>query len=94
MYLVLFLDQQNYEFITSLHTTRVAAEAAGAEMLRQYEVVNRFEGGRLESDEPLPPSSEWEGLFDAHGEGVHLYEIEPDGGLAEEITLERGAKAA
>jgi hypothetical protein len=46
MYLVLFFDQANYQFITSLHSTRAAAEAAYEAFLRHYVI---------EDGETLPP---------------------------------------
>jgi hypothetical protein len=78
MYLVLFLDQNNYEFITSLHSTRAGALAAYEAKLRHYV---------LEGSEDLPPKTTWHVLSDDNGEGVHLYRIECDGGLGEEIFL-------
>ena len=48
MYLVLFLDQDNYEFIASLHSTRPAAEAAFEALLRRFIVAD---------DEALPPKA-------------------------------------
>jgi hypothetical protein len=38
MYLVLFLDQHNYEFITTLHSTREAAEAAYEALMKRFNV--------------------------------------------------------
>jgi hypothetical protein len=37
MYLVLFLDQSNYEFNPSLHASRAEAEAAYKDLLRHFE---------------------------------------------------------
>jgi hypothetical protein len=79
MYLTLFLDQRNYEFISSLHTTREAAETAFGDLLQRFIIAK---------GEPLPPRATWGDLFDEDtGEAPHLYEIELDGGPAEEISL-------
>ena len=46
MYLVLFLDQDAYQFVMSLHSTRAAAEAAFEALLRRFVI---------EDGEALPP---------------------------------------
>jgi hypothetical protein len=78
MYLVLFFDQNNYRFITSLHSTLPAAEAAFEDLLRHFVVVN---------GEPLPPKARWRELCDDCGENPHIYKIECDAEPAEEISL-------
>jgi hypothetical protein len=78
MYLVLFLDQDNYEFIASLHSTRPAAEAAFEALLRRFIVAD---------DEALPPKASWDELSDRNGESPHLYRIECDREPAEQISL-------
>ena len=78
MYLVHFFDQDNYEFVMSLHSTRAAAEAAYEALLRHYVI---------EDGEDLPPKATWHALSDNNGEGVHLYKIECDGEPAEKISL-------
>ena len=78
MYLVLFFDQHNYEFITSLHSTLSAAEAAFEALLRRLVV---------DAGENLPPKESWDDLFDGCGESLHLYRIECDGEPAEKISL-------
>ena len=51
MYLVLFLDQQeNYEFITSLHPSLPSAEAAYAALVRRFGV--KFGEGDHCGEEP------------------------------------------
>jgi hypothetical protein len=90
MYLVLFLDQRNYEFVTSLHATRAEAEAAYEAMLRRFSVVKHPQDGPydIKNGKLLPPRGKWDGLFDHYGEGVHLYRIKCDGGSAEEIKID------
>jgi hypothetical protein len=78
MYLVLFFDQANYQFITSLHSTRAAAETAYEAFLRRYVI---------EDGETLPPKASWGELFDRYGETPHLYTIMCDGKPAAEISL-------
>ena len=70
MYLVHFLNQDNYEFVVSLHSTRAAAEAAYEALLRRYVI---------EDGEDLPPKATWHVLSDNNGEGVHLYESNATG---------------
>jgi hypothetical protein len=79
MYLVVFLDQNNTEhyFTTSLHTTFAGAVAEYERLLRRY---------ILEPFEAIPPKGEWSSLCDENGEGVHIYQIEPDGEPGEEIV--------
>jgi hypothetical protein len=86
MYLALFLNQDSYEFIVSLHSTRAAAEAAYEASLRRYVIAK--------DGEDLPPKATWHVLSDNNGEGVHLYRIECDGGLGEEIFLGSSEVAA
>jgi hypothetical protein len=78
MYLTLFFDQNEYEFITSLHTTREAAETAFGDLMQRFVIPD---------GEPLPPKTTWEDLFDDNGEVPHLYEIDPDGGPSKQIGL-------
>jgi hypothetical protein len=84
MFVALYLDQDNYEFNISLHATRDAAEAALAGLLTTFDIRNTTSG---ELGPGLPPRERWGELFDASGEGLHLYRIECDGKLAEEIPL-------
>ena len=73
MYLVLFLDQhQNYEFITSLHSSLPSAEAAYEALLLRFGVK---------------PDEEGCGPCDSCGEAPHIYRIECDGKPAEEIFI-------
>lgn len=85
MFLVHFLDQNSYEFVMSLHSTRAAAKAAYEALLRRFVV---------EEGQPLPPKGEWDALFDDNGEGVHLYRVTCDGEPAEWIKIEEDAVAA
>jgi hypothetical protein len=78
MYLVHFFDQDNCEFIMSLHSARAAAEAAYEALLRHFVI---------EDGETLPPKARWDELCDRNGESPHLYKIECDGEPAEEISL-------
>jgi hypothetical protein len=78
MYSVLYLEQTNYRFIVSLHSTLAAAEAAFEALLRRFVIAN---------GETLPPKADWSELFDEYGESPHLYKIECDGKPAEEISL-------
>jgi len=78
MYLVLFLDQHNYEFNVSLHSSLAAAEAAFEALMRRFVIA---------PGETLPPKATWVGLCDRCGENPHLYRIECDGELGEEIHL-------
>ena len=66
MYLVLFLDQDAYQFVMSLHSTLAAAEKAFEALLRRFVI---------EDNEPLPAKSRWAGLCDSCGESVHLFGI-------------------
>jgi len=76
-FLTLYLDQHEYKFISTLHTSRTAAEAAFANLLREFVVPD---------DEPLPPREVWGSLFDeTTGEAPHLYAISADGGPSREI---------
>jgi hypothetical protein len=68
MYVVLFLDQTNYEFIVSLHSSLPRAEAAYEALLRRFVV---------KPGETLPPKASWSGLFDDSGESSHVYRIDP-----------------
>ena len=83
MYVVLFLDQNNYEFIVSLHSSLPRAEAAYEALLRRFVV---------KPCETLPPKASWGGLFDGCGESPHVYRIECDGKPGEEISLSDLAK--
>ena len=78
MYVVLFLDQTNYEFIVSLHSSLPRAEAAYEALLRRFVV---------KPGETLPPKASWSGLFDDCGESPHVYRIEYDGKPGEEIRV-------
>lgn len=78
MYLTLFLDQHNYEFNVSLHSSLAAAEAAFEALMRKFVIA---------PGETLPPRTAWGGLCDDCGENPHLYRIECDGELGEEIFL-------
>jgi hypothetical protein len=78
MYLVLFLDQRNYKFNISLHSTFEAAEAAYEALLQRF---------ILKPGAALPPKATWAELCDRDGENPHLYRIECDGELGEEIHL-------
>ena len=71
MYLVLFLNQRNYEFITSLHSSLPSAEAAYKALLLRFG-IKELEGGAL---------------CDHWGEEPHIYRIECDGKPAEEIRI-------
>jgi hypothetical protein len=84
MYLVLFLDQNSYEFCMSLHTTRAAAEVAVDGLLRHFDVKESM------SDNPNPTRDD---LFDRNGEGVHMYRIECDGDPAEQNSIDERAAA-
>lgn len=79
MYLVHFFDQNNYEFIMSLHSTRAAAEAAFEALLRRFVIKD---------GETLPEN--WREpceLCDECGESPHMYLIECDGKSAELISI-------
>jgi hypothetical protein len=79
MFLVICLDANRYEFVTSLHSSREAAEAAFVSLLRKFVIA---------PGETLSPTkSSWGGLCDDCGESPHLYRIECDGELGEEIFL-------
>jgi hypothetical protein len=78
MFLVIFLDANRYEFNVSLHATLAAAEAAYEALLQEFV---------LEDGEDLPPKEEWHAACDDCGEGVHIFQVELDGGPAEEIFL-------
>jgi hypothetical protein len=78
MYLVLFLDQSNYEFNVSLHSSLTAAEAAFEALMRRFVI---------KPGETLPPKATWVGLCDNYGENPHLYRIQCDGEPGEEIRL-------
>jgi hypothetical protein len=79
MFLVHFFDQNEYEFIMSMHSDFAAAERAYEALLREYVV---------EPGTTLPPKADWCCLANKHtGEGVKLYRIECDGETAEEIGL-------
>jgi hypothetical protein len=78
MFLVIFLDQDNYEFNVSLHPSLGAAEAAFEALMREFVIA---------PSETLPPKATWGGLCDDCGETPHLYKIECDGKPAEEIRL-------
>jgi hypothetical protein len=72
MYLVHYFDQHEYEFVMTLHSTRAAAEAAYAALLRRYVI---------KKGDPLPPKEKWDDLYDeGTGEAVHLYEVNCDDG--------------
>ena len=71
MYLVLFLNQRNYEFITSLHSSLPSAEAAYKALLLRFG-IKQLEGG---------------GLCDHWGQEPHIYRIECDGKPGEEISV-------
>jgi hypothetical protein len=70
MYLVLFLDQCNYEFNPSLHASRAEAEAAYKALLQRFDCKPCCGG-----------------LADDYGEGPHIYHLQADGKLGEEINL-------
>ena len=78
MYLTIFLDANRYEFVTSLHLNLAAAEAAYEDLLREFV---------LEDGEPLPPKADWHAACDRCGENPHIFRIESDGELGEEIFL-------
>jgi hypothetical protein len=78
MYLTLFLDQHRYAFNVALHSSREAAEAAFVDLLRKFVIA---------PGETLPPKATWVGLCDDCGENPHLFRIECDGSLGEEIHL-------
>jgi hypothetical protein len=80
MYLVLFFDQANYDFNVSLHSSLPKAEAEYEVLLREFVI---------KPGEPLPPKTSWNAteLFDDLGESPHIYRIECDGDLVEEIDL-------
>ena len=63
MYLVLFLDANNYEFNMSLHSSLAADETALEVLMRRFV---------LKPDETLPPKATWFGLCDDCRESVHL----------------------
>jgi hypothetical protein len=77
MYLALFLDQSNYEFNVSLHSSLAGAKAAYADMVRHF--------GVKQQDEYC--------FCDDAGEAPHIYRIECDGESGEEIFLSRPATA-
>ena len=70
MYLTLFLDQHNYAFNVSLHSSLKAAEAAFEALMRKFVIA---------PGENLPPRAKWVGLCDDCGENPHLFRIECDG---------------
>ena len=79
MYLVLFLDQHNYEFNVSLHSSLPSAEAAYKALLLRFGVRPCDLDGRL-------PTGEGWMLMDYVGEAPHIYRIECDE-PAEEISV-------
>ena len=85
MYLVHYLDQRNYEFHMSLHSTRAAAVVAYEALLRRFV---------LEEGQPLPPRGEWFALHDADGDPVQLYRVACDGEPAELIDIKEDVVAA
>jgi hypothetical protein len=78
MFLVIFLDANRYEFVTSLHATLAAAEAECAALLQHFVIEN---------GEDLPPKAEWSSLCDDCGENPHIFRIACGGGRGEEIFL-------
>lgn len=87
MYLVLFLDQHNYEFNVSLYPNLAAAVAAYEALLRRFV---------LKPGATLPPKAIWgelgwekhhDNFVDDCGENPHVYRIQCDGELGEEIHL-------
>jgi hypothetical protein len=87
MYLVLFLDANNYEFNVSLHSSLAAAVAAYEALLQRF---------ILKPGETLPPKAIWgelswekyhDNFVDDCGENPHVYQIQCDGKLGEEIHL-------
>ena len=87
MYLVLHLDQNDYQFITTLHPTLEGAAARFENLLWEFVLeapAITGESGLVPG--VLPPKNKWHDLFNAHtGEGVHIYQIGCDGKPAEEI---------
>jgi hypothetical protein len=79
MYLVIFLDMSEWKFNPSLHSTREAAEIEFKELVQRFEVKDQNGDGLC--------------ICDDHGEAPHLYRIQPDGKLGEEIFLNYVAAA-
>jgi hypothetical protein len=77
-YLTLFLDQENYKFISSLHSTREAAEQRCMELMKHFVLEGK----------PVPPKEDWICICDDCGEAPHVYEIRLDDGEAEEIDCQ------
>jgi hypothetical protein len=78
MFLVIFLDANRYQLLTSLHSSLAAAEATYEGLLRRFVIA---------PGETLPPKASWGSLCDFNGEGVHIFQVELDGGPAKEIFL-------
>ena len=94
MYLVLFLDQHEYKFNVSLHSSLAAAVAAYEALLQCFV---------LKPGATLPPKAIWgeldfekyhDNFVDDCGENPHVYRIRCDGELGEEIHLSDLAAAA
>jgi hypothetical protein len=88
MYLVIFLNQDRYEFVSSLHPTRAEAELAFVALMREHNVCHAPWGDWDYAKDGLPPKTLWHHrMADANGEEVHMYTVGLDGERAEELYM-------